>query len=104
MVCIHNLTLGLTWVGSLLATSLPIGVKKNNFQIMLGPKELDEQTHFDIYLVCKCLCLDLNWTWIVRPKEIAFTYCKRGFSKERCFSIRCDEFLNTWSAKIALLL
>ena len=47
LVCIHKLTLGVTWAGSLLATPLPIGVqrkkvlKKRNFQIMLVPYKLD---------------------------------------------------------------
>ena len=34
----------------LMATPFPIGrLKKNNFQITLGSKELDQQTHFNIY-------------------------------------------------------
>ena len=60
VLALHNLTLGVTWVGSLLATPLPIGVKKN-LRITLGPKELEEQTHFNIYiLVRKCLCLGIT--------------------------------------------
>ena len=66
MVCIHNLTLGVTWAGSLLDTPLPITVhskdvpKKKDFRISLGTKELDPINHINIYFgsyVCIYICM-----------------------------------------------
>ena len=45
---IQNLALEVTWVGWLHLAPL-VCKKKKKFQITLGPKELDQQTHFNIY-------------------------------------------------------
>ena len=43
--------------------------------------------------------LDLNWTWIARPKAIAFNYCKGDCSEETSFFTEHDKYLNAVSAK-----
>ena len=49
---------------------LPLVCKKN-FRVMLGPKESDEQTHFNVYvLVCKCLCLGITAKRLNQKAEI----------------------------------